>query len=829
MNLVSGILIRVICLGLLVLTFGAFAGRSARQDVDIETRVDQMLAKLSLRQKLDLLGGVDGMFIRDEPAIGLPRLKMSDGPVGVRTWGPTTAFPAGIALAAAWDPDLAETVGSALGEDARARGVNFLLGPGVNIYRAPMNGRNFEYFGEDPYLASRIVVGYVKGVQSHEVVATVKHFALNNQEFDRHNVSSDADERTMREIYFPCFEAAVTEAHAGAVMNSYNLINGVHATENSWLNNQVLKTDWKFDGILMSDWGSTYDGIAAANAGLDLEMPAGEHMNAATLEPALETGKVAQASIDDKVRRILRIALKFHFLDRPQQDLRVSTYNQAARAVALEEARESVVLLKNDRNVLPLDRHRVHTIAVLGSEVWPAVTGGGGSSTTTPYQSVSLLEGLTALGAPTVLYRPGIPSLRELIDNTEFEGKVSVKEFADDHFVRTSRSSAQLKLNDWKEADWVPPGNARSFRYETKFVPRKSGKYLILALAAGEDSYAVYVNSKPMIEQPRREGQAPRSTNVTLAAGEPVAIRVDYILRASAPRFGLGIRAIDDLVSPDAVQVAAMADVAIVSVGFNAFSESEGFDRTYALPAVQEELIHSVSKVNRNTVVLLTAGGDVETESWLKNVPVFLHNWYPGQEGGTALAEILLGNRGPEGKLPISFNKSWEDDPVHDHYYPLATGAGETPHVKYAEGVFLGYRYYTSSAAKPLFPFGFGLSYTEFAFENLQVSIGSDSEGRVRLSFDITNTGKRAGAEVAQVYVGDPSAQAKRPVKELKGFQKVRLSPGERQTVRLTLDRRALSYWDESQHRWRMDPGKFIVYVGDSSENTPLAQEFVIQ
>lgn len=828
MRHLSRILTSVSCLALLLFTYGPFGRISAEQDAETESRIDGMLAKLSLKQKLDLLGGVDGMFIRDVTEIGLPRLKMSDGPVGVRTWGPTTAFAAGIALAASWDPQLAEKVGIALGQDARARGVHFLLGPGVNIYRAPMNGRNFEYFGEDPYLASRIVVGYVNGVQSQQVVATVKHFALNNQEYDRHNVSSDADERTMREIYFPCFEAAVTEAHAGAVMNSYNLINGVHATQNSWLNNQVLKGDWKFAGILMSDWASTYDGIAAANAGLDLEMPAGEHMNAATLQPALQAGKVSEATIDDKVRRILGVALRFHFLDRPQQDLGISTYNQAARAVALEEARESVVLLKNDRNVLPLDPRKVRTIAVLGSEVWPAVTGGGGSSTATPYQSIGLLEGLSALGARAVLYQPGIPSVREFIDHSPFDAGVAVTEFSDENFRRPSGTSLQPELNDWKQADWVPPGNARSFRYETRFVPPKSGPYLILAVAAGEDSYTVYVNSKPVIEQPRHEGQAPMSTKVELVGGEPVAIRVDYVLRASTPRFGLGMRAVDDLVSPDAIKVAAMADVAIVSAGFNAFSESEGFDRSYALPAMQEELIQSVSNVNKNTVVLLTAGGDVETKRWLKNVPVFLHNWYPGQEGGTALAEILLGNRAPEGKLPISFNKSWEDDPVHDHYYPSPAPPGQTPRVQYAEGVFLGYRHYTSSADKPLFPFGFGLSYTEFAFENLTVSMGPGSEPQVRVSFDVTNTGGRAGADVAQVYVGDPSAQAKRPVKELKGFQKVRLSPGERQTVTLTLDRRALSYWDEANHRWRIDPGKFLVYVGDSSENTPLTEEFVI-
>ena len=291
--------------------------------------------------------------------------------------GSATAYAGGIALAATWDPDLAGRMGICLGQDARARGVHILLAPGVNITRAPMDSRNMEYFGEDPYLASRIAVGYIEGVQSQGVIATVKHFAANNQEYDRYGVSSDLDERTLREIYLPAFEAAVKEAHVGAVMDSLNLVNGEHATQNAHLNLDILKKDWGFDGILMSDWGATYDGVAAANAGLDLEMNSGKYMNEANLLPAIRSGKVPESAIDDKVRRIFRTAIRFGFLDRDQTNIDIPRDNPQGRQVALEEARESVVMLKNDHSLLPLDANKIHTLAVIGPDAWPAVPGGG--------------------------------------------------------------------------------------------------------------------------------------------------------------------------------------------------------------------------------------------------------------------------------------------------------------------------------------------------------------------------------------------------------------------------------------------------------------------
>ena len=331
----------------------------------IDARAQAMLAKLTLEQKIQLIGGVDGMFTNAIPAIGLPRFKMSDASVGVRTWGPTTAYAGGAALAATWDRDFAKDLGESLGRDARARGVNFLLGPGVNIARSPVSGRNFEYLSEDPYLNGSLVVPYIEGVQSQGVSATVKHYALNNQEYNRHNVDVTADERTMREIYLPAFEAAVTEGHVDAVMDSYNLINGVHATQNDFLNLKVLKGEWGFQGVLMSDWDATYDGVAAANNGLDLEMPSPRFMNEQTLLAAVKNGTVKESTIDDKVLRMFRVALRYGWLDRPQLDSADSTYSIADREVALKGALKSITLLKNDGHTLPLDcsedqNHRHH-------------------------------------------------------------------------------------------------------------------------------------------------------------------------------------------------------------------------------------------------------------------------------------------------------------------------------------------------------------------------------------------------------------------------------------------------------------------------------------
>lgn len=666
------------------------------------------------------------------------------------------------------------------------------------------------------------------------MVATVKHFALNNQEYDRHGVSSDADERTMREIYLPAFEAAVREAHVGAVMNSYNPINGVHTTQNPFLNLKVLKGDLGFDGILMSDWAATYDGVAAAKGGLDLEMPRAAFMNAKTLMPAIEHGILPVSVIDDKVRRILRTAIRFGFLD-PSTDVeQFSRYNQQGIQTTSDEAREGIVLVKNEGGVLPLDSKNIHTLAVIGPNAWPALSGGGGSSNVTPYGAVSILQGLGAISGVKVLYSPGLPSLDDLFNETRFtsstdagsenRGAIKQETFPKRDFTGTPSISYVDHIASWKPLAWSEDaGIKKSIRYTAVFNPDVDGKHLLVVAATASDAYSLKVDGKEVMRQVSRENQGPQTAEIVLKKDKPVVITLDYLPGAADPRISFGLRGVDELISPEAMQIAAEADAAVVAVGYDAPVESEGFDRSYQLPFGQDALIEAVCRANTKTIVALTSGGEVDTHNWIDAVPAFLLNWYPGQEGGTALAEIIFGERSPEGKLPITFGRSWEENPLHDSYYPAAIAPGAMPHVKYTEGVFLGYRYYTTRHKEPLYPFGFGLSYSKFAFGNLKIDPAkSGMNPGVDVSFDVENTGQREAAEVAELYVGDPSAKIERPAEELKAFEKVRLKPGELKHVTLQLDRRSFAYWDVKSHDWRVDPGKFTILVGDSSENLPL-------
>ena len=793
-----------------------------------EARVDSLLKQLTLEEKIDIIGGVDDFYIRANQRIGLPRLKMADGPVGVRNYGPSTVF-GGIGLAATWDPELAQRVGTVIGEDARARGVHFMLGPGVNIYRAPLCGRNFEYFGEDPFLSARTAVAYIKGMQSQGVSATVKHFMGNNQEYDRHNIDSVIDERTMREIYLPVFEAAVKEAHVGAIMDSYNLTNGVHMTQNGYLNTDVAKKEWGFTGILMSDWTSVYDGVAAANGGLDLEMPSGKFMNRATLLPAIRAGKVSEATIDDKVRRILRTAIQFGWLEREQTDSSVPRPNPEGKQVTLEAARAGMVLLKNNGNLLPLDKGKLHTIAVIGPDAYPAVPAGGGSADAKPFTPVSYLEGLVnyAGSSAKVYYERGLPALDEIAKHTEFttEATGGRQGLKTEFFTNAALSGTPAVNRTDKHVNYEPArggGGAdtdMSIRWRGYFTPATAGEYLIFVQGPGENGgYRLYVDKKLVFDNWKTWYAFVSEVSMTLASG-PHLVELDYYAHGGWGKTvaNLGIVRPETLVSAEAKSLASRADAVVLAVGFDPSSEGESGDRTFQLPPGQDELIHQIAAANKNTVVVVTSGGGVDMASWLDQVPALLQAWYPGQEGGTALAQLLFGEFNPSGKLPISIERHWEDNAVHDSYYPKA---GEKK-VEYSEGVFVGYRHFDKSGIKPLFPFGYGLSYTNFAFKNLTVSPASGDQ-LVTVAFDVSNTGTRSGAEVAQVYVGDRHAKVPRPVKELKGFTKVELTPGETKHVQVTLDRRAFSYYDVKNHSWTVAPGDFDIYVAHSSAEIEL-------
>ena len=802
---------------------------------------------MSLEEKIDLIGGVNGFFIRGMPSLGLPPLRMADGPLGVRNAGPATAMPAGIDMAATWDAALARRIGQQIGRDARAKGVNILLGPGVNMYRAPMNGRNFEYLGEDPYLASRIAAGYIEGVQGEGVSATVKHFMGNNSEYARHATDDIMDERTMREIYLPVFEAAIREAHVGAVMNSYNMVNGEHMTQHSFLDSQILKKEWGFRGVLMSDWFSTYDGVAAANAGLDLEMPSGANMNRSTLLPAIQDGRVSIATIDDKVRRILRLAVESHWLDRDQIDLAIPRYNLQGREIALQAAREGMVLLKNDGNLLPLNKRAVKSIAIIGPDAYPAVPVGGGSAGVRPFAATSFLEGIAnKLGddIPTY-YDRGIPELSELAQHTSFStaasgGKTgllaeyfSAETLQGDPLIR--RNDEHINFGAVTNADLgaAPPpypAGAGSARWSGYYTAPRDAAYDVFAESTGEAGgyYRVFLDGKAILDDWTEARALVGSATLTLSAG-PHQVVVE---RHGHPgflgsRFRFGIVQKGSYVNPAAEKIAASADAVILAVGFDPESESEGSDRSFGLPPGQDELIGKIAAINKHVIVVVTSGGGVDMTPWVDRVPGLLQVWYSGQEGGEALAQILFGDADPSGRLPVTLERRWEDNPVHDSYYP-SPGSNR---IVYKEGVFVGYRGFLRSGVKPLFPFDYGLSYTTFRYHNLSIrtagartaaegATGSDPVYEV--SWDVTNTGNRAGADVSEVYVGEVHPVVPRPAEELKGFVRVDLQPGETKRAKVLLDRRAFSFFDVASRGWRAAPGDFTIFVGHSVDQIEL-------
>ena len=831
-ELISIAIVVCFCLAALAPAIGRTTSENA---ADIDQRVEKILGQMTLEEKVDYISGLEGpkaqnMYIRPVPRLSLPGFKMSDGPLGVRTWGPSMEYPAGISMAASWDTALEHQVGLEMGKDALARGVDFILGPGVNIYRAPMCGRNFEYLGEDPFLASRMAVAVIEGIQSQGVSATVKHFVANNQEWDRHNVSSDVDERTLREIYLPTFEAAVKEAHVGAIMDSYNLVNGVHMTQNAALMIDLVKKEWGFPGMIMSDWDATYDGVAAANAGLDLEMPNGKFMTRANLMPAIQQGKLSVATIDDKVRRILRTAMRFGFIERAEKTPTESLMNEEGRKVALEAALGGMVLLKN-KGILPLDKSKLKSVAVIGPRAWPGVPEAGGSAHVDPLVSVSFLDGISNRLFGTgvrVLYAPGEPKAADIYNTTEFstspDGKnpgLSGEYFDDAELQGTPALTSTDEHIDfkWGHAGYRPSGPTRDYsvRWTGYYIPSDSGEHTFYV--EGHNGFRLYVDDELKMDQWNVEDTGLQLVPVNLEAGKPYKVRLEYSARRGFANIAFGVSSGETPELKRARETAAKADAVILCVGFDMVTEGEGHDRTFALPGGQDELIRTIESANKNVLVVLTAGGNVDMTQWIDSTPALIHAWYPGEEGGTALAKIVFGDVSPSGKLPASFERRWQDNATYNSYY----AKDESKRVAYTEGVFVGYRYFDKSGIKPMFPFGYGLSYTTFKYGNLKITPSSFSgDEPVTVSFDVTNAGKREGAEIGEVYVSDGHSKIERPVKELKGFGKVDLRPGETKTMTVKLNRRAFSYYDVNEKSWAATPGSFGILVGSSSAKIEL-------
>ena len=550
-------------------------------------------------------------------------------------------------------------------------------------------------------------------------------------------------------------------------------------------------------------------------------------MSQASLVPAVKEGRVSEATLDDKVKRILRKAIQFGFFDRPQTDTNIPLYSQEGRQTALEVAREGMVLLKNSGSLLPLDKKKLKTIAVIGPHAFPAIVGGGGSSETKPFNAVSFLEGISNyLGTEAnVLYATDMPPLDEIFSRPEFQTANHEPGLKGEYFPNEelqgapvlTRADARIAFK-WQEGSFVDgqPIDHFSVRWTGYFSPTKTGDYKFYV--SGDDGARLYIDDQVVINDWQPHSETLDTYGRHFEAGKQYKVRLEYFESVGTATIGFGVAGAEEFVGRETKALAASADAVVICVGFGPSTEFEGGDRRFELPGGQDELIRQISSVNTNTVVVLTAGGNVDMTQWIDRIPALIHVWYPGQEGGTALAQLLFGDYSPSGKLPVSFERRWEDNAVHDSYYPK----GSEKKVAYSEGVFLGYRHFDKSGIKALFPFGYGLSYTTFAYKHLDISSSAETNQLVTVSFDVTNTGKRAGAEVAQVYVGDRHAGVPRPPKELKGFAKLFLKPEETKRASITLDQRAFSYYDVTGHRWTMAPGDFDIYVGPSSSQIEL-------
>ncbi len=806
-------------LGIATMTAGAVEITPAHQE-----RARSLVKKMTLDEKIACLGGKTSFSLWENERLGIPQILLADGPQGLRHHAPhSTLFPAGILAAATWNRDMVNRYGESLGDDARARGVGILLGPGVNIYRSPLCGRNYEYMGEDPYLASEMAVNYIKGVQSKGVIATVKHFAGNNQEWSRHHASSDIDERTLHEIYFPAFRKAVQEAGVGAVMNSYNLLNGVHATENRWLNTEILRDLWGFNGILMSDWTSVYSTVNAAASGLDLEMPKPVFFTKERIKDALANGRITEGMIDKKVEHLLSTFIAFGLFDRVQKDATIPLDCPSSRQTALDVAREGIVLLKNEGNRLPLKGRTL----VLGPNC-DTIMSGGGSGSVSPFSVMPVSRALKAMRKNTVV----IPenklyydiSGEIYTDSTRKERGFTGRYYKNQKMEGTPdvvRIDSVINFM-WEYERPFPdfPEDHFSATWSGFYRPEKDG--VIKIRISGDDGYRVIINGKTVTGDWGNHSMSSREVEYKVEKGKDYNIRVDYFDNISSANIVCSFGRLDEETLEKELR---RADNVVYCTGFNSGTEGEGFDRSYGLPAFQKELINRLASVNPNLTVVLNAGGGLDFSGWSEAAKAILLAWYPGQEGGQAIAEILTGKLSPSGKLPISIESKPEDNPSYGNYYAnrvktRSTDKKECAHVEYREGIFTGYRGYDRSGIKPLYPFGFGLGYSTFDFSNLELTPQTDKS--LKVSFTIKNTGKMKASEVAQVYVKDDECRVPRPLKELKGFEKINLKPGESKRVSIILDEEAFSFYDTDQHRFVTEPGSFTISVGNSSDNLPL-------
>jgi beta-glucosidase len=807
---------------------------------NIEARVRELLSKLTLSEKVSLLSGGTRFATAAIPRLGIPEVRMADGPNGIRaneTW-PASVFPASVAIAATWDPALSARVAGAIGREALAYDYLIVLGPALNIQRVPVGGRNFEYLSEDPYLTGRMAVAWTQGLQAVGVLATPKHFAANNQEHERRRVSAKVSERALREIYFPGFRSVVTEANPGLLMASYNRLNGVFNTENPWLLRDVLKGEWGFKGVVVSDWGATHSTARAINSGLDLEMPGPAILFGAALIKSVETGVVSSGVLDEAAGGILRMVIRTGLMDGRRKVPIEVIDSPEHRAVSLAAAEEAITLLKNDHAALPLVSKGLQSIAVVGPNANARVIQGGGSSEVTPIRAVTPLEGLRAALPKSVriLFNSGVVNDRfppvadpRFFSTTRRRTDQGVSQRYWTHGaisgapVRTMTDEVFMRF--YFGHDLAPdPQHNLAMQWTGYFWPPTSGEYVFSLFDHGTTT--VLLDGKAIISPSMADESPPmydmlewraRYSRVSLKEGRPYAFRMDFLPAGQKyVAYRLGIQPPAGSVA-GAVAAARGADAAIVFAGSSTTSESEMADRPdLKLFGEQNALIEAVAAANPRTIVVLSTGGPVEMP-WADRVPAIIEAWFLGGETGHALANVLTGKVNPSGKLPVTFPKRLEDNPTYK-YYP---GDLET---EYGEDLLVGYRWYDEQNIEPLFPFGHGLSYTQFSLHDLVVR----KEGDLwRATVTIRNTGALAGAEVVQLYVEMPRSTGE-PMRQLKGFRRVRLEPGTQQEVSFVLTADDLSYWDGHERHWRAAKGLYQVHVGHSSRDLPLSASFDI-
>jgi len=800
---------------------------------EINQCVDKLLKKMTMDEKVSLLAGRDIWNTVPIERLGIPSITMTDGPHGVRSTAPeagrkmgaVTAFPTGIAMGASWNPELVEEVGQALGEETRGMDCDILLGPCVNIVRDPRGGRNFETFSEDPYLTGRMAVAYINGVQSRGVGTSLKHFAANNYEEERHRASSKVDERTLREIYLVQFEMAVKEAQPWTVMCSYNRVNGVYASQHQHLLNEILKEEWGFKGAVVSDWAANHTIFESVQGGLDLEMP-GPAKYYKLLGDAVHTWQIDEEVVDEAVRRVLRLVVLSGRMDKPLSKGSVNT--PAHQKMARKLAEESITLLKNEGSLLPLGKG-VKSIAVIGPNAAEAVIEGGGSSRVPPLYRVSPLEALQKklAGKTRIEYTVGSDNVDKpfTVPPSWLPGGLH-----GEFYEAADFSGAPLEARDgfgsgfWWHIAWTPLQiKPMAMRWTGSLTVPVDGSYKIALNHSGK--VTLFLGGKAVLESitPKPGAgdiTAAAETTQKLQAGKPYELRMDYVRypEQETVNYSLGIGmtfdAGNDSRLTQAVDLAKRCDVALVFAGYPEAFESEGRDRpSIKLMGGQDELIAAVAQANPRTVVVLNVGAPVSMP-WAEQVPAIVQAYYPGMENGNAVAAVLLGKVNPSGKLPVTFPVRLEDSPAYiNASYP---GCRE---VNYGEGIFVGYRYYDQKDVSPLFPFGHGLSYTNFTYSDLKVTRKVKAGGKVDVSLTVTNSGEAAGKEVVQLYISDRKSSLPRPPKELKGFAKVALEPGEAGKVAFTLDERALSYYDPHKKAWVAEPGEFDVLLGSSSRD----------